>query len=169
MSLTTNYFELFNLPIDFEVDLRALSGRYHKLQQAVHPDNYASAPERERRLAVQKAAQINEAFQTLKNPLKRAHYFLELHHTLPESANQHILDNAFLMQQMELRETLAEINDTESLNDFLAQLTQSQQNIMTTLSQQFEAQNYESAYYSINKLHFFEKLYEEAMNVEEKL
>lgn len=169
MSLTSNYFELFNLPISFDLDLSELNARYRKLQQTVHPDNYANASERERRLAVQKAAQVNEAFQTLKNPLKRAHYFLELHQALPELENQQMQDSAFLMEQMELRETLADITTLDHLNDFLAQLTQSQQHLLATLSQRFKMQDYAGAYHSMNQLKFFEKLHEEAMNVEENL
>ena len=75
-NLTSNFFELFNLPIGFEIDTQDLAERYRSLQAAVHPDKFASSSDLERRIAIQQSARINEAFQTLKNPLQRARYLL---------------------------------------------------------------------------------------------
>ena len=71
------YFQLFDLPINFNIDKTTLSKRYRELQRTVHPDKFASASDQERRLAMQKSTQINEAFTTLKHPLKRAQYILQ--------------------------------------------------------------------------------------------
>ncbi len=73
-----NYFELFGLPIQFELDGSLLSSQFRALQKRFHPDNFATASERDRLMAVQQAAQINDAYQTLKDPLRRAEYLLSL-------------------------------------------------------------------------------------------
>ena len=78
INLTTNYFELFSLPIKFEIDKTILIDRYRQLQHLVHPDKFANAGAHEKRLSVQQSAFINEALQTLKDPLLRAKYILKL-------------------------------------------------------------------------------------------
>lgn len=104
--LGKNYFELFALPATFEVDAAELASRYRELQRRFHPDRFAAASESERRLSVQLTAQINAAFQTLRDPVARGRYLLELRgvHTNEESDTR--MNPAFLMQQMELREAL---------------------------------------------------------------
>jgi molecular chaperone HscB len=64
-----NYFDVFNLPIQFDVDMDKLSAHYRELQRTIHPDKYVNASDRDRRLAIEKATQINDAFETLKNPI----------------------------------------------------------------------------------------------------
>ena len=72
MNQNQNHFELFGLPARFAVDAAALEARYHELQREVHPDRFAAAPEAERRVSMQRATRVNEAYQTLKSPLRRA-------------------------------------------------------------------------------------------------
>lgn len=105
--LSTTYFELFGLPASYEVDREALAQRYRELQRAVHPDRFANAQDAERRLSVQLAARINEGFRTLKDPLARARYLLEIKGVAMDDSNTQ-LDGAFLMDQMELRERMDE-------------------------------------------------------------
>ncbi len=108
-TLTQNHFEIFSLPEHYQLDRDDLDVRYRDLQRAVHPDRFANASDQERRLSVQRAAQINEAFTTLKDPLKRGQYLLVLRgHTIEDEQQTH-QDPEFLMQQIELREQLAEV------------------------------------------------------------
>ena len=67
-----NYFQLFGLEIEFIIDLPKLSTLYQALQKKVHPDRFAHASSQEQMLAVKKSTLVNDAYQTLKNPLKRA-------------------------------------------------------------------------------------------------
>jgi molecular chaperone HscB len=106
---TQNYFELFSLPELYRLDRAALDARYRELQRQVHPDRFASAGDRERLLSVQQAALINEAFETLKDPLQRGRYLLSLRGVAIEDQQGSHHDPEFLMQQMELREALAEV------------------------------------------------------------
>lgn len=104
-----NYFELFGLPVSFEVDKDALTGRYRDMQRAVHPDRFANATDRQRRLSMQQASLVNEAYRALKDPLQRSRYMLSLHDIDVHDESNTIMDNAFLMEQMELREELDEV------------------------------------------------------------
>ncbi len=106
LDFSKNYFELFGLPQGYQVDTGELAERYRELQRVTHPDRYAGAGERERRMAVQGAALVNEAFQTLKDSLLRARYLLILHGVDMDVGNETTRDAAFLMEQMELREEL---------------------------------------------------------------
>lgn len=104
-----NYFELFGLPVVFQLDQNDLVERYRKLQRAAHPDRFANSSERERRLSIQKAAFVNQAFQQLKSPLQRARYMLELRGVQFDDARETNVEPAFLMEQMEYREALEAI------------------------------------------------------------
>ena len=173
MSLKANHFEVFDLPIAFEIDNQLLAQRYRELQRTVHPDNYAQASERDRRLAMQKSAQVNEAFQTLKDPLARGRYLLQLQGIDTNEANDMAMDPEFLMMQMELREELASIKrqsqPLEALSRFLQRLEQQLQQLTATLSQQFTQQNWQSARDSVRQWQFFQRLREEALRIEEEL
>ena len=109
LDLTQNYFELFGLPVSFDVDTAGLTEHYRELQRVVHPDRYASGTEQERRLSMQGATFLNEALDTLRDPLKRAHYLLRLKGVDPDQSQNQPMDPAFLMEQMELREELSEL------------------------------------------------------------
>jgi len=107
--LGKNHFELFGLPESYEVDLTDLSSRYRELQRLFHPDRYATAPDAERRLSVQMTAQINAAYQTLRDPVARGRYLLALRGISTDEETDTRMDPAFLMEQMELREALDEV------------------------------------------------------------
>ena len=105
---TANYFELFQLPATFDVDPDILTRHYHILQRTSHPDRHTQSVDTAQRLALQHAMTINEAYQTLKDPLQRAIYLLNLQGIHPDTADN-TQDSAFLMEQMALREELAGI------------------------------------------------------------
>lgn len=173
MALTDNHFELFKLEPNFDIDTAQIAERYRELQRVVHPDKFANASEQERRLAMQSAAQINEAYQTLKSPLKRAQYLLALQgiEDSPEAAMD--MDSSFLFEQMELRETLEGIKNKadplDTLNQFMDSLERKIKALHQQLSQQFGAQAYKDMLSSVRKLQFLNKLHEEALRLEENL
>jgi len=169
MSLSSDFFTLFDLPIQFELDVQQLTTRYRDLQRTVHPDKFADAPERDRRLAFQQSAHINEAFNTLKTPLSRGRYLLQLKGIDTQEQQNTAMDSGFLMQQMELRETLAEVKEIAQLNDFLTQLDQQTQNLLSALAQQLTNEAYTQASDTVRKLQFFHKLNEQALQLEDDL
>lgn len=110
VNLGANYFELFGITAAFNVPLESLAQSYRQLQHQVHPDKFSTATATEKRLSVQQSSWINQAYQTLRDPLERAKYLLSLHGREQTAANANINDPAFLLEQMELREALADID-----------------------------------------------------------
>ena len=108
--LEKNFFEVFGLSETFDVDLAQLAGLYRELQSQLHPDRHAAAAEAQLRLSVQMTAHVNEAYQTLKDPLRRARYLLRLRGA-EDSETDTRMDPEFLMEQMSLREALDEARD----------------------------------------------------------
>jgi len=106
--LGKNYFELFGLPVAFDVDVADLAGRYRELQRRFHPDRFASATDTERRLSLQMTAQLNAGYQTLRDVVARGRYLLSLQGVDTGEDTDTAMDPAFLMEQMELRENLDE-------------------------------------------------------------
>ena len=122
-----NHFELFGLPSQFKLDGGLLSSQFRELQKRFHPDNFATASERDRLMAVQQAAQINDAYQVLKQPISRAEYLLAENGVEIRGEQQTMQDPMFLMEQMELREELEDIADSSdpesALFDFDAKVS----------------------------------------------
>ncbi len=117
-----NYFELFSFTPSYEIDTALLAERYRELQRAVHPDKFANSSEQDKRIAVQRTAQVNDAFSTLKNPISRAEHILALNGVdlLHESTT--VKDTQFLMQQMEWRESLEDIAHSNQPDEMIAEL-----------------------------------------------
>lgn len=108
MDLTADFFSLFELPRAFRLNVSELDSRYRDVQAQVHPDRFANAPDGERRLSMQWATRANEAYQTLKKPLGRARYLLELNGHDLQAENNTAMPADFLMEQMEWREAVME-------------------------------------------------------------
>jgi len=171
-----NYFELFALPISFEIELSSLSERYQDLQRSVHPDKFTNATDRERRLSMQQASMINEAYQALKDPLKRAQYILSLNNIDANSESNTVMDTAFLMEQMELREALDDIMDASDPLASLGRFSVGIKNQIHDLISQCQACFSDNTTDSLKKaegltlqLQFLYRLREEAEDREEAL
>ncbi len=168
MNLNQNHFELFGLPARFAVDAAALETRYHELQREVHPDRFAAAPDAERRVSMQLATRVNEAYQTLKSPLKRAVYILQLRGVDPEFETNTAMPSEFLMEQMSWRERIeAGSEKSESLLQLQSGLRDESGKIYEGLRGQLDAgHDDEGASQTVRMLMFYEKLVEE---IDEKL
>lgn len=114
MNLSDSDFEIFGLPVQFELDSSALGAAYLRLQSQTHPDRFANGSAQEKRLAMQWSTRINEAYQRLKNPLERAIYWCELQGEHPRG-HQHQVSQALLIQHIEWREQFEEITQTGAL------------------------------------------------------
>jgi molecular chaperone HscB len=104
--LSQNYFELFGLPVAFDVDLARLRSELRRLQASFHPDRHVNGSDRERRVSVQVASWINQAHETLQDPVKRARYLLEISGAEIADDSATTSDTGFLMEQLELREEI---------------------------------------------------------------
>jgi len=176
LDFSKNYFELFGLPVGFEVDSNRLADRYRELQRAVHPDRYANATEQEKRLSMQGSTRLNDALNTLKKPLLRAQYLLELKGVDLNAKGSSITDGGFLMEQMELREELAGVKEQADPYDAIANLMNRirshTQGLLREISEQFElgtSQALEQAQETVSKLQFLNKLSAQVEELEEEL
>ena len=106
MNLQDTDFELFGVPATFAQDRALLDARWKELQRESHPDRVASQGAAAQRVAMQWSVRINEAYQRLKDPVRRASYLCELNGAPIEAENNTAMPGEFLMQQMEWRESL---------------------------------------------------------------
>jgi molecular chaperone HscB len=124
MNLLSNDFEIFGVPVQFAQDGAALDARWKDLQREAHPDRFTTADALAQRQAMQWSVRINEAYQRLKDPLKRAAYLCEMNGAPIQAENNTAMPAAFLMQQMQWREDLDEasgVDDLERMADDVAQ------------------------------------------------
>ena len=151
-----NYFELFNLPEKFEIDSVRLQENYRSIQKEIHPDRFATSTENEKVQSMIKSTQVNDAYQTLKSPTKRAKYILSLH----RSVEKITLPPDFLMQQMEWEEHLEDIEKKiKELDQFKLTINKKYEEYSLMLSTQIDNdQNWNEAAITIDKLYFVEKL-----------
>ncbi len=119
MNLQATDFELFDLPPRQAQARAEIDAHWRSLQAKVHPDRFAAEGAAAQRIAMQWAVRVNEAYQRLKDPLKRAAYLCELHGAAVDAESNTAMPTAFLMQQMAWREALDEA-DTEAAVDALA-------------------------------------------------
>lgn len=158
MDPNADYFALFQLPRQFEIDAATLTERYHALQAEVHPDKHASASDQQRLLAVQTSTRVNDAYQCLKSPLLRAAYLLELAGHGCDFSNYTLSDGDFLMQQMQLRETLAEAETPAAVEAFIEQAEAMQAEGQADFLRKYQQQDFDQARDAVSRLHFLFKL-----------
>jgi molecular chaperone HscB len=160
-----DHYALFGLPRGYGVDLAELDRRYRELQGRVHPDKHAHLGEREQRLAMQWATRANEAYQTLKQPISRARYLLELAGVDPQIEQNTAMPEAFLLQQMEWREATEdarEAADSRKLDQLHQRLRRDMTAQYAELARAFDVANdYQQAAEMVRQLLFQEKLLSE--------
>lgn len=168
-----NHFELFGLSPAFQIDLTQLEQSYRDIQAQVHPDKHAHLGDVERRLAMQWATHTNEAYQTLRQPLARARYLLQMNGVEGDEASNTVMSPAFLMEQMEWREAIGEAKAAEALDDLehldgrlRAEMQQRLENLRQALDEQ---RNFTAAAEQVRELKFMEKLREEIHHALEAL
>ena len=158
MNLTDTDFQLFDVPATFAQDAAALDARWKALQREAHPDRFAGQGAAAQRVAMQWSARINEAYQRLRNPLRRAAYLCELKGAPIQAENNTAMPASFLMQQMEWREALDEATDAAALQALARDVQQQRElaeaAITTAIDQQ---QDHAAASTWVRKLMFIHK------------
>lgn len=166
------HFARFELKPGFRIDLGDLGSRYRERARAVHPDRFADAGEREKRQALEDSAALNEAYQTLRSAPQRARYLLSLQgHDLPLEVT--VQDPGFLIQQMQWREELEELQEAADLSA-LAPFKQRLKDAQERLNDAFDgcwqdAACREEAVRLMRRMQFLEKLNHEVRDLEERL
>ncbi|MDH5393845.1 MAG: Fe-S protein assembly co-chaperone HscB [Gammaproteobacteria bacterium] len=164
-----NYFEIFNLPVGFDLDVEQLSVVYRDLQKEIHPDRFANAGEQQSRLAVQMTSLVNQAFDTLKSPVTRAHYLLQLAGLDIDHEQDTTIDPMFLMEQIELREEIESLRfnkdalaEVERLLKYVKDLMAV---VMLEFSQAYQQQSFDKAHELSRKMQFLNKNIQELDDV----
>jgi molecular chaperone HscB len=124
MDIHADDFELFGLTRHFAQDRSAIDARWKELQREAHPDKFAAQGAAAQRVAMQWSVRINEAYQRLKDPMRRAAYLCELNAAPIRAEDNTAMPAAFLMQQMEWREALEEAQsgrELDALDDAVGQ------------------------------------------------
>jgi molecular chaperone HscB len=165
-----NHFELFGLAPAYALDAEHLERAYREIQLGIHPDRYASAGDAERRASMQWTTQVNEAYRTLKSPLQRAKYLLELNGVDVAFETNTAMPREFLVEQMDLRETLEEARDAAALGVLAERLREEKKHIEARIAELIDIRHdYNAASDFVRKLMFLDRLGEEIDAAQERI
>jgi molecular chaperone HscB len=160
-SLKDSHFDLFDLPARFALDTATLDHAYRTVQAQVHPDRFAAAGDAQKRIAMQWATRTNEAYQTLRDPLRRARYLLSLRGIDVDAENNTAMEPAFLMQQMEWRESIedaAAAKNVDALDALLAELRDEERMRFDKLGALLDSGANQAAGEAVRQLMFIERV-----------
>jgi molecular chaperone HscB len=156
-----NHFELFGLEPGYALESERLERAYREIQAKIHPDRYAQAGDAERRASMQWTTRVNEAFRTLKDPVERARYLLELNGVDVAFETNTAMPAEFLGRQLELREDLALAQgekDAGALGRLRTALRRDKDELMGALAQALDTRrDYAAAAGLVRKLKFLER------------
>ncbi len=138
MNLGDDDFTLFDLPQRFAQGRDELDARWRALQGEVHPDRFAAQGAAAQRVAMQWAVRVNEAYQRLKDPLRRAAYLCELRGAPIEAESNTAMPGEFLMQQMSWREALEDARDLAAVDALDAELRRHERTMFDTLAAELD-------------------------------
>ena len=166
-----NHFDLLGLPVAYRLDAPELERRYRDVQTRVHPDRHAAGSDADRRLAMQWATRANEAYRTLRDPVDRARYVLQLKGYDTGEESNTAMPADFLMQQMEWRETVSDARATRNmatLEGLREELEAARRDMLAQLERAIDRDaNFDAGCSLVRKLRFLEKLeaeIDEALN-----
>lgn len=158
MQLTDDDFTLFAVTRTFAQDRGALDARWKELQREAHPDRFAAQGPAAQRLAMQWSVRINEAYQRLKDPLRRAAYLCEMHDAPVQAENNTAMPADFLMQQMSWREQLEEATEAPALEALQQQVQSARTRALSSLDWLIDEKgDYPAAAQQVRALMFIER------------
>jgi molecular chaperone HscB len=157
-----DHFGRLGLSVAFDIDPSALDRRYFDCQRLLHPDRFATRTTRERALSQSQAISINEAYATLKDPLKRADYLVHLKGSgvLSEGCNL-VNDQELLTESLELREALADAETPDDVDALARRASADVEGCLRALSEVFAADDLEGACRLTTRLKYLRKLVDE--------
>jgi molecular chaperone HscB len=167
------YFELFGLNPVFDIDYSRLHAEQQRLQAIYHPDRYVSASERDKRVSVQVASWVNQAYETLQDPVKRSRYLLEINGAdIPDDSTT-TSDTTFLMEQIELREQVESCRQGEDglqrSDEIEAGLAQRAKELATEFVSHFDASQFDQAIVSSRKMQFIQRIQQQLSELQFEL
>ena len=158
MNLQANDFELFGLTQKFKQDRAAIDSRWKELQRQAHPDKFAAQGASAQRVAIQWSVRINEAYERLKDPLKRASYLCELNSVPVNAENNTAMPAGFLMRQIEWREALDEAKTAENMHKIAVQANEYRHKQLLKIEHSIDGENnFKTAVEYVRGLMFVER------------
>jgi molecular chaperone HscB len=144
--------------MQFKIDLNRLQQSYRIIQAEIHPDKFVSASQIEKNESLKKSTEVNDAYQTLKDPIKRAKYLVKIN--LNSNENNSTLPPDFLMQQMEWEEHLESIlEQTVELEKFRVLIDDEYQKTLSKLESTCDTdKNWSVALEILNEIQFIDRL-----------
>jgi len=174
--VTLDPFAVLGLPRAFAVDLPAIEKTHRELSRALHPDKYAGAAPTERRAALSKAVEVNEAWRVVRDPVRRAEALLALAGVPVGEDKEPPASPDFLMEVMEQREALADARmekDTARItslaDDVEAAAARSERELGAALDAGDIARDPKPALAALGRLRFYKRFLEEAHGALEAL
>ena len=135
-----DYFEVFGLPRVLGIDLRALEKTFHELSRKYHPDYFSTASAAEKTQAVRMTALLNDAYRTLRHPIRRVEYLLSLYGLKADGSK---VPQSLLMEVFEINERLEEVKAggaaPEEIDSLRAQIREKRERFDTELQQASQA------------------------------
>jgi molecular chaperone HscB len=158
-----DHFTRLGLPVDFAVDTAELDRRYFAAQRQLHPDRFVTRTARERAISQNQAVTLNDAYETLKDPLSRATYLLHLRGIEANPDGCHTVnDPTLLMEQMERREALHETETPQAAEALAREAASHVQESEAAIGAAFAAGDLDKAGAETTRLKYLVKLVEEA-------
>jgi molecular chaperone HscB len=141
-----NYFELYDIPLNFEPDPALIRKKFYELSKRFHPDFYVNEGQKKQDEILELSTLNNKAYQVLSDPLKRIEYILSIYNMLADG-DKHVLPQSFLMDMMDVNEALMEMEfdpDEHKLAELKQQIDEMEQTLFEELKQyttQFDTKN----------------------------
>jgi molecular chaperone HscB len=165
-------FDTLGLPARFTIDLNEAEKRYRDLSRALHPDRYVGHSASERRMALSKAIEVNEAWRTLRDPVKRAEALLRRAGVKTTDDKQAPTDPDLLMEMMDQREALAETRgarDRAKLQSLIQSMRAREKSVLEALALGLEGPYPKAQLAVLGELRFVRRFLEEASAAEDEL
>ena len=165
-----DHFMRLGVERNFDIDVPALDRRYFDLQRLLHPDRFATKSSKEKALSQQQATALNDAYETLKDPLKRADYLVHLEGVgvLPEGCNL-VKDQSILIEAMHMREKLMMADTMAQLNDIQRETKAEIDDVLTALSLAFQGNDISGACQLTTRLKYLDKMMGEVRQARARL
>jgi molecular chaperone HscB len=165
-----NHFELFGLTPAYALETESLERSYREIQSQIHPDRYAHAGDAERRASMQWTTRVNEAYRTLKSPVQRAKYLLEMNGVDVQFETNTQMPADFLLKQLELREALEGARQPAALDRLREEVRHEQRRLERGIAELIDARrDFAGAAGEVRKLMFLDRLGEEIGQAYEEL
>jgi molecular chaperone HscB len=165
-------FETLGIARGYEVDLAAVERTHRELSRALHPDKFVSATASERRAALSKAVEVNEAWRIVRDPIRRAEALLALAGVAVGENREPKADPEFLMEMLEQREALAEAKaakDLARVREMARGVETRAAQVERALADGFARGDAASLVGTLGELRFFRRFLDEVSAIEDEL